>query len=295
MLIAIRNERSLREVATLLEAGRIDDLMTTVRRHARDFAQDVAQGYMRAGDRAAVAASESMGVRVRFRPMDERVVHMVRSNELRLIREITQEQEATIRQALTEGVRSGANPRAQARAFRDSIGLTRHQESAVRNYRRMLEEGSAEAMSRELRDRRFDRTLQRAIRGEKPLTRQQIDRMEQRYRERFIRHRSETIARTEALAAVHEGDAEAMRQMVDDGMVDAEELVREWVPGPRTAHARDFHQSMRGQTRGLNEPFESGRGVKLRFPGDPMAPVSERANCRCTIVTRIRRWRRRAA
>ena len=293
MLGAIRGEHNLRQVAELLAAGRVDVLMETVRRHAADFARDVTRGMLQAGNRAAVEAGEALGVRVRFNPMDDRVVRLVRDRELNLVREITQQQQGAIRQALVEGASTGANPIAQARAFRNSIGLTEHQESAVRNYRRLLEEGSSEALARELRDRRYDRMTARAIRGEKPLTRQQIDQMTQRYRERFLRRRSETVARTESLRAVHEGDAAAMRQMVDERDIDPEIIVREWIPGPPTRHHRSFHRNIKPV--GLDEPFITGRGHRLMYPGDSSAPPEETINCRCTVATRFRRQRRAAA
>lgn len=46
---------------------------------------------------------------------------------------------------------------------------------------------------------------------------------------------------------------------------------------------RDTHQLLRAQTRPISEPFVV-RGHKLRFPGDPAAPIELRANCRCWLT-----------
>ena len=49
------------------------------------------------------------------------------------------------------------------------------------------------------------------------------------------------------------------------------------------ARVRDTHRILHGQTLPLGDSFEV-RGHKLRFPGDPAAPISETANCRCWLA-----------
>lgn len=53
----------------------------------------------------------------------------------------------------------------------------------------------------------------------------------------------------------------------------------------RDARVRASHRVMNGQKVSLAEPFVSGHGARLMFPGDPAADVSEWANCRCTLRT----------
>lgn len=130
-----------------------------------------------------------------------------------------------------------------------SIGLTLRQLEAVANYRRALEQGSMDALTRELRDRRFDRTVRRAMADDRPLSRDQIERMVARYRQRFIGYRAEAIARTEALRAVHEGADEAYRQASERGDLDASALVCTWHHHAPQANPRPRHQEMDGQER----------------------------------------------
>jgi len=45
------------------------------------------------------------------------------------------------------------------------------------------------------------------------------------------------------------------------------------------------HERMHNQVRELGEPFyNEATREKLRYPGDPLADISETANCRCTVA-----------
>lgn len=46
---------------------------------------------------------------------------------------------------------------------------------------------------------------------------------------------------------------------------------------------RDTHRGLEGKKTPLNTAFVSASGAKLRYPGDPKAPMAERANCRCYL------------
>ena len=191
----------------------------------------------------------------------------------------------TVRRALVAGTEAGVNPIAQARNFRAAIGLTETQLAAVDNFERMLREGSAEALTRELRDKRFDRTVARAIAGD-PLSEDQINLMTRRYRERYVKFRSETIARTEALRAVNAGSHEMIQQAVEAGKIDAAQITRQWNTS-LDGRERASHAAMHLQPRGFGEAFTSGDGFALMFPGDPAAPAKETIQCRCAVTTRV--------
>jgi hypothetical protein len=232
---------------------------------------------------------------VDFNRVNDRAVRNMQANDLRIVREFTEEQRLATQAAITDGIRRGANPRQQAQAFRDSIGLTRAQEQIVRNYRRNLETGSSDALGRRLRDRRQDGVVSRAIESGKPLPKAKIDTLVDNYHDRWIKYRAETVARTEALRSVNAGNHEAFRQAVDAGDIDGGQLERRWLHSNRGKDPRDYHESMTTQVRGLTEPFESGLGNMLMYPGDSTAPVEEVANCRCRVVTRVRPGRARRA
>jgi uncharacterized protein with gpF-like domain len=48
---------------------------------------------------------------------------------------------------------------------------------------------------------------------------------------------------------------------------------------------RESHADMEGQQVPLGQPFVSGLGNDLMYPGDPSAPAEDVINCRC-VVTR---------
>lgn len=275
------------QVVRLIEQGRAMEALKIAEEAARLISAAANHSYVAGANRISSWISENLDTVVSFNRENTRAVQNVKANELRIVREFTDEQRAATRQALADGVRRGVNPREQARAFRDSIGLTQYQEQIVRNYRRQLEQRDSGALGRRLRDRRSDRTVRSAILNDEPLSPEKIDTLVGRYRESWIGYRAETIARTEALRAAHQGSNEAIRQAVESGELSGGEVERTW----RTAHdgrVRDSHRSMDGQKRPLGEPFVSGEGNRLMFPGDPSAPGEDSIQCRCAVATRVR-------
>lgn len=282
----LRNERSLVEITRFLEVGRFDLALSSLEAAAARVASPWGETYYTSGRETARFVAGSLNVLLTFNVADPRALRIVEENSLRMVRAFSAEQFRATRAALSEGLRFGVNPRDTARLFRDSIGLTENQARAVVNYRRLLNEGSLDALNRKLRDRRFDPTVRGAFAEGRALTGEQVDRMVGRYGERMLAHRAEVIARTETLSAVHAGSDELYRQAVESGDLPADGLVQEWVPAG-DARTRDWHASMAGQQRLLGEPFTSGRGNSLRFPGDPNAPANEVIQCRCAITTRF--------
>lgn len=281
-------QNSVTAIEQRLLQGDIGGLVQDVESAALKFAAETQAAYTQAGQSGAAFLDARPGLAdklIRFDASGSRAVQHARMNQLELVQGLTQETRETVRTVLVEGTRSGANPRAIARDIRDSITLTPNQARHVANYRRALEQGDfSNALGRELRDARSDRTLRRASRDGGQLTEAQIDAMVERYRKNYVAYRAETIARTESARNVHAGLAETQRQAIERGDLEAGQLVREWLPGPRTADARAQHQAMAGQMRRVDEPFEAPDGTKLMFPGDPSAGPEHTANCRCTLA-----------
>lgn len=55
----------------------------------------------------------------------------------------------------------------------------------------------------------------------------------------------------------------------------------------RDTRVRPSHYALEGAQAALDEPFVSGAGVQIWHPGDPMAPLSETAGCRCRLSYRL--------
>ena len=49
-------------------------------------------------------------------------------------------------------------------------------------------------------------------------------------------------------------------------------------------NSRESHMDMHEQVRRQGEPFISGDGNELRYPGDRSAPIEEWINCQCYLV-----------
>ena len=283
---------TLADLEQLLLEGRVDDALAAVDAAAAAFGGQYGQSYSAAANGAASWLSENaLTVAVTFDQTNFRAVDAINRNRLRLIREFSAEQRATTRQALQDGIGRGLNPREQAVQFRQSIGLTQRQQQSVENYRRLLTEGRANnlpsetALNRALRDARSDRSILRAIRDNRPLPAAQVDSMVQRYRDRYIRYRSEVIARTEALRSVHEGTEEMYQQAIDMGQINPGALRRRWVTAG-DERVRGSHVRLNGQVRMLGEVWQGDEG-ELRYPGDPEAPAAETVQCRCVLSTRV--------
>ena len=121
------------------------------------------------------------------------------------IRAIEEEQAAKIRQIMLRGMAEGQPPKKIAQEIRDVVSLTDWPAAQVKAYRTELEDLNPRVMERQLRDRRFDGPIARAVNDGKALTPEQIDRFSAEYKDDWLRLRATTIARTEALRAANSG------------------------------------------------------------------------------------------
>lgn len=292
----LRDVNPVEVVAARLAAGHGEPL-AGMREAAAHFAAQEHAAYVAAGQTTArwltgaIAAPTPIAKKlVGFSITDPPALEWARKNELDKIREITEAQRDAIRQIGIDAARSGEGPLVTARRIREIIGLTDKQAAAVDTYRALLARGQyAQALDRQLSSAVSDRSIAAAQAKDIELTPAQIDLAVERYRQNAIAARAETIARTEGLRIAHQGTEELYRQAVVRGDVEADELVGTWNhhPGARGKDDREFHVVMDGQERPYGEPFTSGRGVSLRYPGDPAAPASETMRCGCVVTRRI--------
>lgn len=278
------------ELVKLLEAGDSAGAMAIVDSYVRRFADVLPAIHAVVGAAAAEELAEiasDFTVAIGFNPAYPRAAALAQANRLTLINEFTAQQRRAVRQAVARAFEEGTGTAGTARAFRESIGLTAQQEAWVASFRARLESLDAKALGMELRDRRFDRTIENAIARGRPLTERQIETMVDRFRTRALTMRSETIARTEAVRATSGARQEALLQMVEQTRIDPRRIIRIW-HATRDKRTRDHHASMQGQQVGLYEKFEDGLGNLLIWPGDPGAPANTTINCRCTTTYRIK-------
>lgn len=282
-----RTLATLEDIAELLEFGFVDEAITTLTQDiGPSLSTAIEQVYVASGLSTAEVLRSQVDTLFDFNMANQRAVDDLAITRLRLVREFGVQQRLATQVFLQDAFARGLAPIEQARILKDSIGLTEYQARIIENYRQNLENRSTRALTRELRDRRFDPTVQRAIDTDVPLRQAQIDRMVQRYRERWIRFRAQTIAETESVRAASAADNELWRQAIEDGVLPAEALINTWRTTLR-ANRRPSHVFMEGQVRIFGEPFRSGAGNLLRYPGDINAPASDTIRCRCVVARSI--------
>lgn len=238
-----------------------------------------------------------------FDVRNPRAEDWVREHSSQAITQITEDQRAMARKVLTEGLAEGKNPRdvaldlagrvnrATGRREGGLIGLTTTQQEWARKYAEELATGDLAALKRTLRDKRYDKRIVKAISEGRGLTKEEALPVFRAYLNRMLMWRAETIARTEAMTALHAGAREAVQQAIDAGQVSEAMVTKRWV-ATKDARVRDNHAAMDGQRVAFNAAFVSPSGSRLQYPGDPSAPASEICNCRCwadySVLTPVR-------
>lgn len=236
------------------------------------------------------------GAVFRFDVRNSRAEKFLRDQSSSLITRITDDTRRNVRNIITDGVKEGRNPRnialdmigrinpATGRREGGIIGLTAPQERWVANARIDLQNLSERYFSREMRDKRFDKTVRAAIDKGIPLSPETINKLLGRYKDNMLQLRGENIARTESIQSLNRSEQEAIKQAVEKGAVKQSQVKRVW-DSAGDKRVRDSHAAMDGQEVGLDEPFVTPDGEKLMFPGDPSLGASggEVINCRCRV------------
>lgn len=125
------------------------------------------------------------------------------------------------------------------------------------------------------------RTVLKAIREGKALTREQVKKITDDMTNRYVKKRGEMIGRTETLMAVTAAKHEAYLQALNKAGRDESLVTRRWraVGDRRTRHS---HMILNGQTvQGMDTPFQASNGDLMRYPGDRElgAGASSVVNC----------------
>lgn len=303
-IYAVRNAAQVDQIARMLDRGDIDGAVRAVGLDPTQFRifDKTFEAAYEAGGVATVNAlplmHDSDGFRVKFQfsirnPVAEQWLRQYSST---MITGIVDDQRTMIRGFLQAGLEAGANPRttaldlvgrvgASGNREGGTIGLTQSQEQWVRNYAQELENDPAASLTRTLRDARFDKTVAKAIKSGEPIGADLRAKMVTAYRNRALRYRAETIARSETIRALHTAQEQALDQAVQGGGIDAGAITMTW----RSAHdtrVRDAHRELDGETIARGGVFQSSLGP-IRYPGDPSASIANTINCRCWLEPKV--------
>lgn len=306
----IRSAIVLRVVIERLERGDIAGAVAALQVEAEAYGRlerAIAEAYYDGGGATVgnfPAVRDPTGNRVVFRfgirnPASEA---WLRDHSSRLVTRIVEDQREAIRFVLTAGLERGENPRQTAldvvgrvergtnRRVGGIIGLTAQQARYVEAARRELLSGDPDAMrhylTRARRDRRFDRSVIKAIRDGRRLDPDTVSRITGRYSDRLLELRGEMVAQNETQSALSKAREDAIRQQIAEGKVDADAVTKVWKHTPQE-NPRFHHRAMNGKSVGLDEQFELPNGARLSYPHAPDAPVGEKVFCKCLYAYKI--------
>lgn len=246
-----------------------------------------------AGGQTIPEAAPAFAVRFGFDGRATRAAQWAREHVGGLVTGIVEEQVEVLRETIGRQVAEGVAPRKVALDIAGRvapggrqggfIGLNSAQAGYLANARRELETLDGNYFTRTLRDKRFDGIVRKAIAADKALSVADIDRIAGRYSDRMLKHRADTIARTESITALRAGRREGMQQAIEAGAVREDRVKRTWdSTGDR--RVREDHRAMDGVTvDGMQTPYVLPDGSRMRFPGDAElgAPASQTVACRC--------------
>lgn len=297
----LRDTAHVDQIIRMLENGDVNGALQAVGIDPvsfRPFDKSIANAFEAGGEATAAvvpAVRDADGFRsvFQFAVRNPEAEMWLKNYSGNLIGEIVSDQKTAVRNFLEAGLAEGANPRTtaldlvgrinKATGNREGgvIGLTSTQEGWVRNYASELtSDNPAQALTKELRDKRFDRAVMKAADSGEPIPADLVNKMVTAYKNRALRYRAEMIARKETITSLHTAQEISMQQAIAKGAVDRSAVTYVW----RTAHdkrVRDSHRAMDGQVKPEGQPFITGGGTHLLYPGDPSGPADEVINCRC--------------
>lgn len=305
----ITDDFEFERIARLIEAGDVESAVQAVGLDPLRFGEmvNISTSAFSAGGAATAAV---IGAGFVFNPGNPRAEQAVDELHTGLMRglhggpAITEEGIRAIRTFIRRGLEDGKNPRTIARQIRGKydyrlkayqggiIGLTDKQAIHVLNAERQLRSEDPKELrkylGRKLRDKRFDSIVIGAINGKNKLTETQIQNMVHGYTRKYIRFRSEVVARDQALLALSRGQEEAISQAVAGGVIQGHEVRQHWITA-QDDRVRNAHRAIPGMNPGgvrRGESFRTPLG-HMRYPRDPQGSAANRIQCRCTLSVRI--------
>ena len=144
-----------------------------------------------------------------------------------------------------------------------------------------LEDLDSNYFNRKLRDRRFDKMVQRSIDEGEPLSKTDIDRITGRYNDRMLKYRGDMVARTEAHGALSSGQHEGFQQAIDSGKIKS--ASKAWVHNSANQDEREDHVSLSmAPAIPFDQAFVLPDGTRMQYAHDPAGGAKHNIFCRCT-------------
>jgi hypothetical protein len=300
----------IRHVVERLEVGDLSGAVDVMRIEIEAFRplEEAIQQAFGAGGSSAVEGMPAIigpdGYRaiVRFGVRNVAAENWLREHSSTLITNIVEDQRIAVRETLEASLQRGDNPtrtattvvgkvnRATGRREGGILGLSAPQARYVSNARLQLSSGDPEAMQEYLtrvrRDKRFDRTVLKAIREGKTLPRDVVDKIVGRYSAKLLELRADTIALNETFNAMAASRDQAFRQQIEKGLLNPDHVTKTWKHTPQEA-GRLQHIAMHNQKVRYNEPFIAPDSTPIMYPHAPGVPAHHVIGCKCFCEYKI--------
>lgn len=284
--------------ATGFTPAALDPIIRAIEKVYQDAGEVTGDGF------PARIRTPSGSISFRFDMRNKRVEQDLREKSSSLITLLTDEARENVRVTLERGLIAGENPKKTAldivgridpvtkQRVGGVIGLTNQQEQWVSNSRKYLENLDKNYFNLSLRDKRFDGIVKKAIKNNESLSSDQIEKLVTAYKNRSLKYRAETIARTETIQSINRAEYQAHMQLVDEDAINPNAIRKYWdSTGDRATRRTHTLLEKKYQEEGvsLDEPFVSPSGAKLLYPGDTSlgAPGAETINCRCRQLIKV--------
>jgi len=303
----LRDGVDLQALAAAIEAGDLPGAIAALNLDTaafNDLLEAIRETFLAGGQGAADTMKLPKAAVFRFDGRNDAAEAWLRNESSGLVTRIINDQREAVREVLERNMMLGENPRVAARAIAGKvnpatgkreggiIGLTSQQAGYLATAKDELASAEPSALkhylTRTRRDKRFDRSVVKAIRDGEALPADIARKAADRYEARLLQLRGETIARKETLTSLQSAKYRAYLQAVDQGKV-VENTVRRTWRDSADLRVRHTHHVLSGQTVALRDPFVSPSGARMLFPGDTSlgAPASETIGCRCDVNYRI--------
>lgn len=320
----LRSQAEIQRVMAAIESRNLDEALDALHIDPEAFselAERIRQSYAESGkatsDLMPKRRPDGVAMVVRFDGRNPEAEAWLSRHSSDLITRLTQEQRQLVRATLSVSMEQGRNPRQAAldivgRVNRVTgkreggiLGLTTAQARFVDNPNWLTDPknnppGARQQLNstdpallkgyltRKRRDKRFDRSVTKAIREGRPVDPDIAAKAMIAYERRLLKLRGETIGRVETMTSLQSAKHEAYRQAIAAGKVAASAITKVW----RSAgdlRVRHTHQGLNRDKAKFHEPFVSPSGARLLYPMDRSlgAGANEVVGCRCDCEYQI--------
>lgn len=170
-----------------------------------------------------------------------------------------------------------------------SVSLGEFELGQVSDFSRCLVELDQKYFEYDLRNKRCDKTVHRAICEKKPLVLEQVTMLVNQFEAKLLKYQCDMLARTEMISAMNRSEYLSVKKSIDDSGMSELASTRIW-DSCGDDKVRPSHKALEGQCLiGLSECFVSPiTGAKMMYPGDISlgAPDEEIRGCRCRVIYR---------